>query len=129
RARDDRRHVKRQHPVVTERIRALAVGNELRESLNDRRLAHARLANEHGVVLLAPGEHFHHTLDFLRATDGGVELPLGRELRQVTTEVIQRRSLRLLLSSFRRRVGRRRRGASLRRRSASPWHVRAEETK
>ena len=41
----------------------LVVGDALREALDDGRLAHARLADEHGVVLGAPREDLHDALD------------------------------------------------------------------
>ena len=98
RAGDDRRHVERQDAVVAQRLRALAVRDELRQPFDDRRLADAGLADEHRVVLLAAREHLHHALDLLGATDRRVELPLGGELRQVAAEVVERRSLGLLLA-------------------------------
>src|SRR6202012_4122892 len=51
-ARDDRGHVEREHTVVAKRLRAFSIRNELRESLDDRRLADAGFADEHWVVFL-----------------------------------------------------------------------------
>ena len=121
---DDRRHVERQHAVVAQRLRALAVGDELREPLDDRRLADAGFADEDRVVLLAAREHFHHALDFLGAPDRRIELPLGRELRQIAAEMVERRRLGLLLALGRRAA----RGAAAGRLLAAALrHLRAED--
>src|SRR5258706_542667 len=45
-ARDHRRHVERQDAMVFQRFGALAAGDQLRQPLDDRRLAHARLADQ-----------------------------------------------------------------------------------
>ena len=90
---DDRRHVERQHAVVAERLRAFAVGDELRESFDDRRLADARFADEHRIVLLPARQHFHDALDFLGAPDRRIELAFGGELREIAAEVVERRRL------------------------------------
>src|SRR5204862_8558 len=97
-ARDHRRHVERQDAMILQRVWALAARDQLRQPLDDGRLAHARLADQDGVVLLAPRQNLHHALDFLLAPDGRVELPLGCELRQIATEVVQRGSLGFLLA-------------------------------
>ena len=76
--------------MITQRFRALAVRDHLRESFDDGRLAHTGFADEHRIVLLATRQHFHHALDFLRASDGGIELAFGGKLREVATEVVER---------------------------------------
>src|SRR5438309_373205 len=43
-ARNDGRHVEREHAVVAQRLRALAVRDQLREPFDDRRLAHTGFA-------------------------------------------------------------------------------------
>jgi hypothetical protein len=84
--------------MIAQRLGALSVGVVLRQAFHDRRLAHARLADQHRVVLLPARQDFHDALDLFRATDRGVELPLGGELRQIAAEMIERRRLRLLLA-------------------------------
>ncbi len=56
----------------------------LRQPLDDGGLAHARLADQHRVVLLAPGQHLDGGLDLLRTADHRVELAVMRHLGQVT---------------------------------------------
>src|SRR5262249_2282444 len=64
---------------------------------DDRGLADARLADEHGIVLLAPREDLHDPLDLGLAADDRVELALLGLLREVPAELIEElRRLRLL---------------------------------
>ena len=72
----------------------------MREPFDDRRLADARLADEHGVVLRAPREHLDHAADFLVAADHRVELALPGPLDQVDAVLLQGLEL-----AFRRLVG------------------------
>src|SRR6185437_17120808 len=99
---NDRRHVERKDAVVAERLGALAVGDELRESFDDGRLADARLADENWIVLFPAREDFHDALDFFRTPDRGIELPFGGELREIAAEVVERRRLGLFLALGRR---------------------------
>ena len=55
----------------------------LRQALDDRRLAHAGLADEHRVVLRAPAEHLDDALDLLVAADHRVEPVVARQRGQV----------------------------------------------
>ena len=51
---EQRRHVERQHALVLQRLGHFAVDDALRQALDDRGLAHARLADQHRIVLGAP---------------------------------------------------------------------------
>ena len=83
RARDHRAHVEREHPLVLQVLRHVAGDDLLREPFGDRRLADARLADDHRVVLRAAVQDLHHPLDLVLAADHRVELVLARRLRQV----------------------------------------------
>ena len=113
-ARDDRRHVEREHSVVAKHVGAEPVSDQQREALHDRRLPDARLADEHRVVLLPAREDLHHPLDLLGPPDGRVELPFGAELGQIAAEVVERGGLGFLLG-LGRGAGRRRPGGPARR--------------
>src|SRR5687768_422171 len=121
---DDGRHVEREHAMIAKRLRALTVGDELRESFDDRGLADAGLTDQHRIVLLPAREHLHDALNLLRAPNGRIELPFGGELREVAAEVIERGRLRLLLRLLRLRSGL----AALLGGRGTLWHLRAEET-
>jgi hypothetical protein len=75
--------------LVLDGLGHLALHDLLSEPLDHRRLAHAGLADEHRVVLGAPGEHLHHALDFLLPADHRVELALAGGGGQVPSELIQ----------------------------------------
>ena len=54
---DQRAHVERQQLLVLEALGHVALDDALGEAFGDRRLADARLADQHRIVLGAPGEH------------------------------------------------------------------------
>ena len=89
RARDQRGQVERVDLLVLEQLRHVAVGDALGQALDHRGLAHAGLADEHGVVLRAAREDLHDPLDLGLAADDGVQLALGGELGQVAPELVE----------------------------------------
>ena len=90
RARDERADVERPHALALEARRDVAGDDPLREPLGDRRLPHAGLTDQHGVVLRAPREHLDRAADLLVAPDHGVELPLLGKRRQVAAVLLER---------------------------------------
>src|SRR5262249_28817532 len=97
RAGDERSKVERVDLLALEDVGDLVAADARGESLDDGRLADARLADQHRVVLRAARQDLHHALDLGLAADDGVELPLGGELRQVAAELVEElRALRLL---------------------------------
>src|SRR5256885_12468516 len=84
--------------MVAQRLGAFAIRDELREPFDDGRLADARLTDQHRIVLLTSGEHFHDALDLLAASDGGIQLALGRKLGEIPAKMVECRSLGLLLA-------------------------------
>src|ERR671917_556671 len=73
--RDHSRQVQREDALIGERIRSLVVDDPLGKTLDDCRLADARLPYEHGIVLGPPGEDLDDDLDFFDPPDDGVEFP------------------------------------------------------
>jgi hypothetical protein len=90
RAGHERTDVERPHALSLQSLRHIAGDDALRETLRDRRLAHAGLADQDGVVLRAPGEHLDRAADLLVAADHGVELPVLCEGRQVAAVLLER---------------------------------------
>ncbi len=88
-----RRHVERQHALVLERLRHFAVDDALREALDDRRLAHAGLADQHRVVLGAALQDLDRAADLVVAADDRVELAFARPRGQVDRVLVQRLAL------------------------------------
>src|SRR5204863_165439 len=79
-------------------VRALAARDQLGQAFDDRGLPHPRLADQDRIVLLAARENLHHALDLFLASDRGIELALGRELREIAAKVVERGSLRFLFA-------------------------------
>ncbi len=91
---DDRRQVQGDHAPPEEDVGHVALGDALGEPLHDRGLADARVADQHGVVLAAPGEHLDGLLDLLVAPDHRVDPPLPGQGGEVTAVLVQRRGAR-----------------------------------
>ena len=87
---DHRAHVERENALVGERVGGVAVRDALGDAFGDGGLAHARAADERGVVLRPAHERLHHARDFGVAPDDGVEHPVGGERGEVDAESLQR---------------------------------------
>ena len=88
--RHEARQVERPDVLVHEVLGHVAGCNLLSQALDDGRLAHAGVAQNERVVLGAARKDLHHALDFLFATDHGVELTVARFLRKVGGELLKR---------------------------------------
>ena len=98
-ARDQRTHVEREDRLVLQRLRDLVRHDPLRQTLDDGRLADARLADEHGVILGLAGEDADDVADLVVTADDGVHLLLSCALDEIRA-VFGKRLIRIL-----RRVG------------------------
>ena len=94
RAGDERADVEGQDALVQERLGDVAVDDPLGEALGDGRLADAGLADQRGVVLLAPRQDLDDPLDLLLAADDRVHLAGPGELGEVDAELVDGRGLR-----------------------------------
>ena len=83
------REVERVDLLGLEQLGHLVAGDALGEAFDHGRLADARLADEHRVVLGAPREDLHDALDLGGAPDAGVELAFFGELGEVATELVE----------------------------------------
>ncbi len=83
-------HVEADDLLVLEPLRDVAADDPLREALDDRGLADARLADQHGVVLRAARQHLNHAADLVVAPDDGIELALLREHGQIAAVTLER---------------------------------------
>ena len=95
RARQHRSDVERDDVAVFQARRHVAVDDALCQTLDDSRLTSSRLADEHGVVLCATGEHLNGATDLLGTSDDRVELALARLLGEVRAVLVQRIELEL----------------------------------
>ena len=82
-------HVQGDDAAVFEAFGHVAVDDPQGQALDNGRLAHAGLADQHGIVLRAPGQDLDHAADFLVAADHGVELSLPGPLDEVDAVALQ----------------------------------------
>jgi hypothetical protein len=86
---DQRTQVERHDALVLQALGHVAADDALGEALGDGRLAHARLADQHRVVLGPPREHLDDATDLLVAPDDRVELAIARVAGQVAAVLLQ----------------------------------------
>ena len=89
-ARDQTRQVECPDILVHKVLGYVAGGDLLGQALDDGRLAHAGVTQDKRIVLGAARKDLHHALDFLFATDHGVELAVAGLLRKVGGELLKR---------------------------------------
>ena len=90
RARLQQSEIEREDADVADDGGHVAFGNPEREPFDQRRLAHARLADEDRIVLAAPREDIDHLPDLDVASEDGVDLAVAGLLRDVDGEAAQR---------------------------------------
>ena len=89
RPREQGGEVERDEALVPELRRRVAARHALREALGHGGLAHARLADEDGVILAAAGEYLHAAVYLPLAAHDGVDAPGGREAREVAAVLVE----------------------------------------
>ena len=95
RARDERAHVEGDDSLVLQPFGHVAAHDAAGQALDDRRLADAGLADQHRVVLRAPGQHLDHAADLVVAPDDRVELASLGERGQIAPVSLERLVFRL----------------------------------
>jgi len=90
---EQHRHVEREHALVLEGFRNLAVDDSLREAFDDGGLAHARLADQHRIVLGAALQNLDGAADLVVAADDRVELALTCALGEIDGIFLERFAL------------------------------------
>ena len=94
---DQRAHIELDEVAVTQGARHVAGHDTLSDALDDGRLADARLADEHGVVLGAAGQDLDGTADLVGTADDRIELAGASEVADVAAVLLQRLKLGLVL--------------------------------
>ena len=114
---DEGAEVERVQLLAAQRVGHVVVDDHLGEALDDGGLADAGLADQHRVVLRAPGQDLHDPLDLAAAADHRVELVLAGELGEVAAELVEDLAVAALLAAGlllgRAADGRRRLGGAL----------------
>ena len=90
RAGNQRAHVERHQPLVAQAFGHVAIDDAQSETFRNGRLADARLADQHGIVLRAPRQHLHRAPDFLVAADDRIELAGACEFGQIARIFLER---------------------------------------
>ena len=90
RAGEERADVERPDPLALQSFRDVAGDDALGETLGDRGLADAGVADQYRVVLRPTREDLDHPADLLVAADDRVELAPFGELGQVAAELLER---------------------------------------
>ena len=75
---EQRAHVEREHRRVGQNFGDVRVDDLARETLGDRRLADARIADQQRIVLLPAAQHLDGALDFGLAADQRIDAPFSR---------------------------------------------------
>ena len=88
--RDERTHVERVERLVLQRFRHVARHDTACKPLDDRRLADARFADEHRVILRAARQDLDRAANFLVAADHRIDLSLPRRVREVASVLFER---------------------------------------
>ena len=90
RSRDKRPHVKRVECLVLQRLGYIPRHDAASKALDDRRLADARLTDEHGIVLRATRKDLNRAANLLVATDHRIELIRARRRCQIASIFLKR---------------------------------------
>ena len=95
RAREQLPNIQRNDARLPHRLGTVAVDNANGQSLGNRSLANARLADEHGIVLRPPRKHLHTAANLFVASDHRINLSLLRLLNEVDAVLLERLVVRL----------------------------------
>ena len=90
RARHQRPHIQRMNTRLAQPLRHVSRDDPLRQPLRNGRLADARLADNHRIVLGSTGQDLHDTLNLDLPTDNRIQLALLGQLRQINGVLVQR---------------------------------------
>ena len=90
RAGDQRRKIERNDALRLQHFGHVAGNDAACKAFDDRRFAHARLADQHRIILRAPRQDLHHAPDFFVAPDHRIELAAPCQFGQVAPVLLQR---------------------------------------
>ena len=90
RAGNQRAHVERHQALLFQAVGHIAIDDAQRKSFRNRGLAHARLADQHRIVLRPARQHLDAPPDFLIAPDHRIKLARARRLGEIARILLQR---------------------------------------
>ncbi len=85
----DEREIETEDALVGQEAGHFAIGDALRQTLDDSGLANAGLTNEHGIVFGAAAEDLDDTFQFAIAADQRIKLSVHGGLGQIAAELGQ----------------------------------------
>ena len=89
-ARNQRAHVQRHQFLVAQAFGHIAIDDAQRQAFGDGGLAHARLADQHRIVLGAAAQHLDGAADFLVAADHRIQLAGAGQLCEIAGIFLER---------------------------------------
>ena len=92
-ARNQSAEIEGDDPLITKCFRNIRLHDPQREPLGDRRFSHARLPDQHRVVLGPPREHLDHATDLRVTANHRIELALAGSLHEVDSVFLKRLEL------------------------------------
>ena len=84
-----RTQIQRHNPLVAQRIRHIPAHHTTRQAFGNRRFAHARLADQHGIILCAPRQHLHHAANLIIPSNHRINFPFPRQSCEVLAILLQ----------------------------------------
>src|SRR5206468_2379926 len=93
RSRHNQREIQHQNALVGEKRRNLTIDDALRETFNDGRFSHARIADQDRVVFRPPAEDLNDAVNLRITADKRVQNAIHRGLREISGELAKYRGL------------------------------------
>ena len=87
---DHRAEVHGHERLVLQRLRHITADDASRQAFGDGGFAHAGFADQHRVVLRAPGQYLHHAANFFIAADHRIDFALARQGGEIAAIFFQR---------------------------------------
>ena len=81
--------IERNHALVLQHLGHIAGDDALRQAFDDGCFTHARLPDQHRIVLGAPGKYLNHAANLFIAANHRVELPSTRLLGQIASVALK----------------------------------------
>src|SRR5262249_47024966 len=100
RASYERAHIEREYRLLAQPLGHVAAYYPLRQSLDDGRLAHAGIADEHGIVLGLARQNADRAPNLLVPADDRIELAPAGLFHQVAAELLERLVARLRIRAL-----------------------------
>ena len=89
---DNACHIEGHHSLIFEQLGDFLLNNLLGQTLNDRSLTNARLANQHRIIFFATAKNLDQALNFRITPNDGVQLSFTGKLSEIATKMIEERS-------------------------------------